>query len=58
VIGAFIGAYLGETWVKRAQGQRLEVAKGAFLGRIWGTVGKLAIGAVMLGVTAVDVLFV
>jgi uncharacterized protein YqgC (DUF456 family) len=57
-IGAFIGAYLGETWVKRAQGQRLEVAKGAFLGRIWGTVGKLAIGAVMLGVTAVDVLFV
>jgi uncharacterized protein YqgC (DUF456 family) len=56
--GAFVGAYLGESWAKRPQGQSLEVAKGAFVARLWGTVGKLAVGAVMLGVTAVDALFV
>jgi uncharacterized protein len=56
--GAFAGAYLGETWAERPHGQSFEVAKGAFLGRLWGTVGKFAVGAVMLGVTAVDALFV
>jgi uncharacterized protein YqgC (DUF456 family) len=56
--GAFLGAYLGESWAKRPHGQSFEVAKGAFIGRLWGTVGKLAVGAVMLGVAAVDALFV
>jgi uncharacterized protein YqgC (DUF456 family) len=56
-IGAFVGAYLGETWAKRPGDHSLEVAKGAFFGRLWGTVGKLAVGAVMVGVTAVDALF-
>jgi uncharacterized protein YqgC (DUF456 family) len=56
--GAFVGAYLGESWAKRPQGQSFEVAKGAFLGRLWGTVGKFAVGAAMLGVTAVDALFI
>jgi uncharacterized protein YqgC (DUF456 family) len=56
--GAFVGAYLGETWAQRPHGPSVEVAKGAFLGRLWGTVGKFAVGAVMLGVAAVDVLFV
>jgi uncharacterized protein len=57
-IGAFVGAYLGETWAERPQGHSFEVAKGAFFGRLWGTVGKFAVGAVMLGVMAVDALFV
>ena len=56
--GAFVGAYLGETWAERTPGHSFEVAKGAFFGRLWGTVGKFAVGAVMLGVTAVDALFV
>ena len=56
--GAFVGAYLGETWAERSHGHSVEVAKGAFLGRLWGTVGKFAVGAVMLGVTAVDALLV
>jgi hypothetical protein len=56
--GAFVGAYLGETWVDRSHGHSVEVAWGAFLGRVWGTVGKFAVGAVMLGIMAVDALFV
>jgi uncharacterized protein YqgC (DUF456 family) len=55
--GAFLGAYAGETWVGRPHGHSVEVAKGAFAGRIWGTVGKFAVGAAMLAVTAVDALF-
>ena len=55
--GAFAGAYLGETWAERTHGHSVAVAKGAFLGRLWGTVGKFAVGAVMLGVAAVDALF-
>jgi uncharacterized protein YqgC (DUF456 family) len=55
--GAFIGAYLGETSAERSHHHSAEVAKGAFLGRLWGTVGKFAVGAVMLGVTAVDALW-
>ena len=56
-VGAFVGAYLGETWAARPHGHKVEVAKGAFLGRLWGTVGKFAVGAVMLGITAMDALF-
>jgi uncharacterized protein YqgC (DUF456 family) len=54
--GAFVGAYVGEIWAKRPGGHSFEVAQGAFVGRLWGTVGKFAVGAVMLGVTAVDAL--
>jgi uncharacterized protein YqgC (DUF456 family) len=57
-VGAFVGAYLGETWAERPHSRSVEVAKGAFLGRLWGTVGKFAVGGVMLGVMAVDALFV
>ena len=54
--GAFLGAYLGESWVGRPHGHSMEVAKGAFAGRIWGTVGKFAVGAVMLAVVTIDAL--
>ncbi len=54
--GAFIGAYSGEAWAARPHDHSVEVAKGAFVGRIWGTVGKFAVGAVMLGILAVDAL--
>jgi uncharacterized protein YqgC (DUF456 family) len=56
--GSFAGAYLGESWKQRPHGQGVAVATAAFKGRIWGTLGKFAVGAVMLGVAAVDVLFV
>jgi hypothetical protein len=36
----------------------MEVAKGAFAGRLWGAVGKFAVGAIMLVLTALDALVV
>lgn len=55
--GAFLGAYLGEGWKGRPESDRVAVGRGAFSGRIWGTVGKLAIGAVMLAILAWDAFF-
>lgn len=55
--GAFFGAYLGESWKGRPESERVAVGRGAFAGRIWGTVGKLAIGAVMLAILAWDAFF-
>jgi uncharacterized protein YqgC (DUF456 family) len=57
-VGAFAGAYLGETWKERPHATGVAVGKAAFVGRLWGTVGKFAIGAAMLGVVAADALFV
>jgi uncharacterized protein YqgC (DUF456 family) len=54
--GAFAGAYLGEVWKGRAEPERLAAGRGAFFGRIWGTAGKLAVGAVMLAIVAFDAL--
>lgn len=52
--GAFIGAYFGEAWKGRAHDERVAVGRGAFTGRIWGTAGKLAVGAIMLIIVAWD----
>jgi uncharacterized protein YqgC (DUF456 family) len=55
--GAFGGAYLGEAWKGRDELARTAAGRGAFFGRIWGTVGKFAVGAVMLVVVAGDAFF-
>jgi uncharacterized protein YqgC (DUF456 family) len=55
--GAFGGAYLGEAWKGRDEPARTAAGRGAFIGRIWGTVGKFAVGAVMLAVVAADAFF-
>jgi uncharacterized protein YqgC (DUF456 family) len=55
-LGAFGGAYLGETWKGRDPNQRMAAGQGALVGRLFGTVGKLMIGAVMVVVIAVDAL--
>jgi uncharacterized protein len=52
--GAFAGAYLGEAWKGREESDRIAVGRGAFVGRLWGTAGKLAVGAVMLAIVAWD----
>jgi len=52
--GAFAGAYAGELQSQSTHGRGLAVGKAAFMGRLWGTVGKFAVGAVMLGVATVD----
>lgn len=53
-LGAFVGAYLGETWKGRTSEASFEIGKGALVGRLLGTVGKLAIGAIMVVVVAFD----
>jgi uncharacterized protein YqgC (DUF456 family) len=55
--GAFAGAYLGEMWKGREEDARIAVGQGAFLGKIWGTLGKLACGAVSIAIVAVDAFF-
>ena len=55
--GAFAGAYLGETWKGRAEHERIAAGQGAFVGKIWGTLGKLACGAVIVALVAVDAFF-
>ena len=55
--GAFVGGYLGEAWKGRTGEERMAVGRGAFVGRFWGTVGKLAVGAIMLAILAWDAFF-
>jgi uncharacterized protein YqgC (DUF456 family) len=54
-LGAFGGAYAGEAWKGKSEEQRLAVSTAAMLGRVFGTVGKLGIGAIMVVVTTVAV---
>jgi uncharacterized protein YqgC (DUF456 family) len=53
--GAFAGAYLGEMWKHGGTNKSVNVGWGAAIGRLFGTLGKLAAGAVMLVVLAVRV---
>jgi uncharacterized protein YqgC (DUF456 family) len=55
--GAFVGAYIGEAWKGRVEEDRIAVGRGAFVGRLWGTAAKLAIGAIMLVIVAWDAFF-
>ncbi|HEX4415070.1 MAG TPA: DUF456 family protein [Lacipirellulaceae bacterium] len=54
--GAFAGAYLGESWKGRPVEDRMAAGRGAFAGRIWGTVGKLVVGMIMLVIVAWEAL--
>jgi uncharacterized protein len=56
--GAFGGAYAGETWKGRTHGESFSAGRGAFSGRLWGMIGKIAVGAVMLVVLALDLFFI
>lgn len=53
-LGAAGGAAIGEDWKGRRLDASLRVGAAAFWGRILGTAGKLAIGAVMLVIATVD----
>jgi len=56
-VGAFAGAYLGEMWKGRSVLERRAAGQGAFVGKLWGTLGKLACGAVIVALVAVDAFF-
>jgi len=53
-VGAYIGAYLGEVWKGNQAVDRLEIGRAAFVGRILGVVGKMAIGVIILVIITVD----
>lgn len=55
-LGAFLGAYLGETWKGKTTAESLAVSKGALVGRLLGTMGKLVAGAVIVVISAVAVI--
>lgn len=46
--GALAGAVLGETWKGRSFHESMEVGRGAFVGRLIGTLSKSFIGTAML----------
>lgn len=56
-VGAFAGAYGGEVWKGRDSVESMASGKSAMVGRLLGTVAKVAIGAVMVVVAAIDVFF-
>jgi len=53
-VGAYIGAYLGEVWKGNLAVDRLEIGRAAFIGRILGVVGKMAIGVIILVMITID----
>ena len=56
-LGAFAGAYLGEVWKGSSSEERMTIGTAAMVGRILGTVGKLAVGATMVIIASADAFF-
>ena len=52
-LGAFVGALLGNLWTGRTLFQSVVAGRGAAVGQFWGTVAKLAIGAVIAVMLAI-----
>ena len=52
-LGAFVGALLGNLWSGRTLFQSAVAGQGAAIGQFWGTVAKLAIGAVIAVLLAI-----
>lgn len=51
--GATGGAMIGESWKGRTLSEGWEVGKGAFWGRMLGTLGKILVGSIIVAVVAV-----
>ncbi|RYE89817.1 MAG: DUF456 domain-containing protein, partial [Oxalobacteraceae bacterium] len=52
-VGPFAGAWIGEYWQTRKSDQATKVGIGTWLGIVFGTATKLALGLCMLGVFAI-----
>jgi uncharacterized protein YqgC (DUF456 family) len=55
-LGAFVGALLGNLWTGRTLLQSAVAGRGAAAGQFWGTMAKLAIGAVIAIMLVIAVL--
>jgi hypothetical protein len=53
-LGAFVGALLGNLWVGRTLFQSFAAGRGAAIGQFWGTVLKLALGAIIALMLTID----
>jgi uncharacterized protein len=54
-LGAFVGSVVGDLWAGRPLVQSVRAGRGAAVGRFWGTIAKLVVGAaivVVLGLAA------
>jgi uncharacterized protein YqgC (DUF456 family) len=56
-LGAFMGSLLGDLWAGRPLLPSVEGGWGAAVGRFWGTVSKLTIGAVIVVMLALAAFF-
>jgi uncharacterized protein YqgC (DUF456 family) len=55
--GAFAGSLIGDLWAGRPLFPSFEAGWGAAVGRFWGTMTKLAVGAVMVVILALAAFF-
>jgi uncharacterized protein len=56
-LGAFLGSLLGDLWAGRPLLPSLEGGWGAAVGRLWGTVSKLAIGGIIVVILTLAAFF-
>jgi uncharacterized protein YqgC (DUF456 family) len=56
-LGAFAGSLIGDLWAGRPLFPSFEAGWGAAVGRFWGTVVKLAIGAIIVVILAIAAFF-
>ncbi len=56
-IGAFGGAYVGERWKGRTLEDGMTVGRAAMWGRLFGTIGKFTLGAIMVALITIDSIF-
>lgn len=56
-LGALAGAVLGETWKGRGFEESMKVGRGAFTGRLLGTLGKTFVGSLMLMIALLALVF-
>lgn len=56
-LGAFAGSLIGDLWAGRPLFRSVEAGWGAAIGRLWGTISKLAVGAVIVVILALAAFF-
>lgn len=50
-VGAMVGAMAGEYWIGTPMKDNMKIGGAAFAGRMLGTVGKITVGSVMVGLS-------
>lgn len=54
-VGAGLGSIAGDRWAGRTWEQARQAGRGAAIGKLWGTLGKIAVAALMWALIAVAV---